>query len=372
MKTSTLFAAAAVLLLGACSPPGSIQEQLLGSSNIEKVKESVLVLDQTRTLAQALELSDCFTETKWSSFTDESGREIVQFEGKFKDFSPFAFRIRPALGRTHPDNKYTTFSCGTCTYVIQFAMLKSQTAIPGLGIEGSNFTILRSWFDADVTKRVGGITHNAERLRAPERGGDELDAIALNMFGLAGSGLASPALQQVYTGNFPEVIATVFTSISAALNEPHNRDFFTVFSDEAATEMIRREQEQTERRRLQALKYERERPERERREKAERQERERRERENEAQWYYESVHQEFYDAWDHYLVPVKGLSATLEVKIGADGEVLSRRISKSSSNGEYDRVVLEGARRVETISAKRPKSLNVTGAMTMNIVFALN
>jgi hypothetical protein len=227
--------------------------QLLGPSNIEKVKESVLILDQTRTLVQALELSGCFTETKWSSFSDDKGRDIVQFEGNLKDFGPFSSRIRPTLGRTMPDKDYTTFTCGPCAYFIQFAMLKSQTAIPGLGIQGPSFTILRSWFEADVAKRAGGITYDPERIRASETGND-IDTLTAGMIGLGGTGLVSPALQQVYTGNFPGLIAVVFTSISAAVNKPHNRDYFSVLTEEQVAQLAREEEERMKRERKQSAK----------------------------------------------------------------------------------------------------------------------
>jgi hypothetical protein len=241
------------LIVAATVSVATANGQLLGQSNIEKVKESVLVLDQTRTLVQALELSDCFTETKWSSFSDDKGRDIVQFEGKFKDFGPFSNRIRPTLGRTMPDKDYTTFTCGPCTYFIQFAMLKSQTAIPGLGIQGPSFTILRSWFEADVAKRADGIAYDPERIRASETGND-IDTLTAGMIGLGGTGLVSPALQQIYIGNFPSLIAVVFTSISAAVNKPYNRDYFSVLTEEQVAQLAREQEEKMERERKQRAK----------------------------------------------------------------------------------------------------------------------
>lgn len=228
--------------------PGTVYGQILGQSNLEKVKQSVLLLDQTRTLVQALDLSDCFIETKWSSFTDKKGRDIVQFQGRFKDISAVAHRIRPTLGRMNPDNDYATFQCGQCIYYIQFAMLKSQTSIPALGIQGTSFTILGSWFDAEVVRTAGGVTYSPESIRAPEQG-NNMEVFSAELLGLGGTGLALLTLQQIYAGGLPDVVATVFTSISAALNKPYNRDYFSALSEDQVVQ-IARENEQKAQQRL--------------------------------------------------------------------------------------------------------------------------
>jgi protein TonB len=54
--------------------------------NVERVRNGTMALDPTRTIGDALERSACFDKVSWRSFTDDNGRDIVEFRGECNKF----------------------------------------------------------------------------------------------------------------------------------------------------------------------------------------------------------------------------------------------------------------------------------------------